>query len=62
MDVAFEVSVFVADDEGDFGVGFKAFDSVKNLSAGAAEFFGAVEIMDLIKAGFDFDEGGDLLS
>lgn len=56
------MAVFVADDEGDLGVGFEAFDAVKNLGPGAAEFFGSVEIVGFVEAGLEFDKGGHLLA
>jgi len=62
VDVAFEVAVFIADDEGDFGVSFESFDAVENLGASATEFFGTVEVVGFVEAGFEFDEGGDLLA
>ena len=42
MDIAFEFSIFITNDEGYFSVGFEAFDTVNNLSSGAPKLFGTV--------------------
>ena len=62
VDVAAEVSFFVARDKGDLGMGFESFDAVDDLNSGALEGFGAGEVTLFIEARFEFDEDGDLLA
>ena len=62
MDIALELSIFITNDEGDFGVGFEAFDTVKDLGSGAAKLFGTVEVVSLVEACFEFNKRSDLLA
>ena len=43
-------------------MGLEAFDAVNDLGTGALEFVRAVEVARLIEAGFEFDEGRDVLA
>ena len=62
VDVAAEVSIFAADDQRDFGVGFETLHSVNDLGSGTTEFFGTFEVGGFIEACFEFDQGRDLLA
>ena len=62
VDVAADAVGLAADDEGGLAVGLEADDAVDDVDAGLLKGAGLVDVVFLVEAGLEFDEGGDLLA
>ena len=62
VDVAAQAGRFLANHQGELGVGLQAVHAEGDVSAGAFQFRGPVQIPLLVEAGLDLDDAGHLLA
>ena len=60
--VADQALGLLAHDEAQLGVGLQADDAVDDVDAGLLELAGPADVVDLVEAGLDLDDGEDLLA
>lgn len=62
MDIAADAVFLPADDQQDLAVGLQPRQAVNDVAAGLFQLLGPVDVVLLVKPGFQLDQDGDLLA